>query len=347
MWSLGVCQLIFVALVCGGVIKKDEGEGDGKDIVQNIIKINEKNHLADEENEANETDVFQSILDANANAKNVEDENDPATSKPILVEGDIIKTKAIETLVSGQGSEDEQEDAISNKRYRWPKLIPYYFERSSSQKMRKAVYSAIAGYEKKTCLRFKEISPYEGRRYKGFIQFFRGGGCFSYVGMMGGEQQISIGNGCEYHGIATHEIMHALGFFHEQSRRDRDNYIKVHFENIPKDKRSQFRKYKQGEANTMNFPYDTSSIMHYGPYAFSGNGKKTITLLPGNKGPIGQRNGLSEIDVQQLNAVYCGGGSRNNCRDARYGCNRIRSYCSLGSYRNYMRKNCAKTCGMC
>ena len=51
--------------------------------------------------------------------------------------------------------------------------------------------------------------------------------------MQGGEQQISIGNGCEHHGIAMHEIMHALGFFHEQSRRDRDNYIKVHFENIP------------------------------------------------------------------------------------------------------------------
>lgn len=33
-------------------------------------------------------------------------------------------------------------------------------------------------------------------------------------------------------GRAIHEIMHALGIFHEQSRSDRDRFVKIHKENI-------------------------------------------------------------------------------------------------------------------
>ena len=30
--------------------------------------------------------------------------------------------------------------------------------------------------------------------------------CWSYVGKQGGRQEVSLGNGCEYKGIAIHEI---------------------------------------------------------------------------------------------------------------------------------------------
>ena len=56
--------------------------------------------------------------------------------------------------------------------------------------------------------------------------------CWSYLGMLGGEQPVSIGSGCEYKGIIQHEIFHALGRVHEQSRPDRDQYVTIHFENV-------------------------------------------------------------------------------------------------------------------
>ena len=56
--------------------------------------------------------------------------------------------------------------------------------------------------------------------------------CYSSVGRKGGEQIISLGNGCLDKGHAIHEIMHTLGFFHEHSRFDRDKYIKVLWWNI-------------------------------------------------------------------------------------------------------------------
>ena len=53
--------------------------------------------------------------------------------------------------------------------------------------------------------------------------FFR---CFSQIGYsFGGEHLLSLGDTCNKVATAIHELMHLIGFHHEQSRLDRDHYI--------------------------------------------------------------------------------------------------------------------------
>eukprot|EP00794_Sanderia_malayensis_P015380 gene15380-biopygen12805 len=120
----------------------------------------------------------------------------------------------------------------------------------------------------------------------------------------GGEQDISIGQGCEYKGIVMHEMMHASGFWHEQSRLDRDNYIRVFWDNVSGGRNNyNFRKYSHGQADYYGEGYDYDSIMHYGNWYFSENGKMTIQAVNDPYKIVGQRDGFSQTDVRQLNKV--------------------------------------------
>ena len=51
-------------------------------------------------------------------------------------------------------------------------------------------------------------------------------GWWSKLGMIGGRQEMNLGPGLSV-GTASHEMMHALGIEHEQSRFDRDDWIRI------------------------------------------------------------------------------------------------------------------------
>ena len=56
--------------------------------------------------------------------------------------------------------------------------------------------------------------------------------CWSYIGRKRGNQTVSLDKGCVDKGTVLHELMHAAGFLHEQSRTDRDKFVTIHWDNI-------------------------------------------------------------------------------------------------------------------
>jgi len=143
---------------------------------------------------------------------------------------------------------------------------------------------------------------------KDYILIKKDDGCFSMIGRTGrGEQILSLGNGCLVPLIVSHELMHALGFFHEQSRPDRDDFIEIEFSNIPRDLYSQFRVYATG-TSTLDFPYNYFSIMHYEWNAFAIDPKKP-TIIPTNPGiqllPLWERpQRMNPMDVERIQRHY-------------------------------------------
>lgn len=101
--------------------------------------------------------------------------------------------------------------------------------------------------------------------------------------------------------------MHSIGFYHHHMRPDRDAYLKIHYENIRNEYKTQFNKLKKSESKLMlSTPFDYQSIMIYGSKAFSKNNKATMTAkakkvkltYPFNK------TKLSRNDVVALNKLY-------------------------------------------
>lgn len=61
-----------------------------------------------------------------------------------------------------------------------------------------------------------------------------------------------------------------------QSAYDRNEYVKIHWENIQPGLENNFEKYTNKEVTHFNTTYDYYSAMHYGAYGFSKNGEPTI-----------------------------------------------------------------------
>lgn len=128
--------------------------------------------------------------------------------------------------------------------------------------------------------------------------------CLSYVGRVGGHQPIYLHDRCTDKEI-MHELMHALGFIHEQSRPDRDRYVKVNWDKIQEDRQSQFEIAPAMMAGPQSGrPFDFHSIMIYDSNAFAKNpGDLTLESRTGEKiEPAPQ--GLSEEDHARLEILY-------------------------------------------
>lgn len=206
-----------------------------------------------------------------------------------IMEGDIVLGPAIMFNPDVQHSV-----VIKGNNYRWPNgRVPYII--SSNHPQTQTILDAIAHVNEKT-----NVCVIPRTNESDYVKFVYKSGCWSMVGRQGGEQEISIGSGCGF-GAAVHEILHAIGAWHEQSRGDRDNHVTIHWENIKSGKEHNFNKHSLDGIDIGS--YDFGSIMHYGSTAFSKNGKPTITSKVRGQ-TLGQRNGLSPRDIAGIKAIY-------------------------------------------
>ncbi|NP_001254603.1 hatching enzyme precursor [Gasterosteus aculeatus] len=210
-------------------------------------------------------------------------------------------------LLEGDMLIQTQRNAIrcSNPRYSclWQKgasgyvEVPFEISNAYDNTDRNAIFTAMNEFKAKTCIRFVPR-----QREIAYLSIEPRAGCFSGVGRLGDKQVVSLQRfGCVQNGIIQHELLHALGFYHEHTRFDRDDYVRIQFNNVPS--YMQYNFVKQ-ESDYLNTPYDYSSVMHYGKTAFADAGTESIIPIPDSSVPIGQRVTMSDIDILRIKRLY-------------------------------------------
>uniref|UniRef100_A0A914VNM1 Zinc metalloproteinase n=1 Tax=Plectus sambesii TaxID=2011161 RepID=A0A914VNM1_9BILA len=253
-----------------------------------------------------------------------------------LLEGDIvIAPENVAALETGSNSTRKKRKTISNQLMKWPTAaegyIPYLLDEGLSDDTPDKVpivLEAMKFWEDNTCLNFE---PAKATDIDG-LYFVNAGGCWSSLGKQGGMQPVGIGYGCAFMAIAAHEIAHALGFYHEQSRYDRDSFVQINTQYIAAGMEQNFLKATVAEMSTFTTPYDYGSLMHYTSDSFTNNAAyPTITALDSAyQQAMGQRKGPSFYDVREMNEFY-------NCNAL---CASSTTVCQNGGYRDP--RNCAK-----
>lgn len=211
-----------------------------------------------------------------------------------LVEGDImLPISAIE----GRSTFEAR---------KWTKgRVPYRFHASVTLTNQNKMLAAMNEWESLSGLDF---IPYSGQN--DYIEIINSGaisslpaGNWSYIGRVGGRQYLSIFN-WDIHYTIMHELAHAAGIWHEQSRPDRDQYVTIQFANIQAGTEPNFA--IRNTADTVG-EYDFASIMHYPANAFTINGQPTIVANAGyeqHQGTMGNRAYLTETDKLGMQAHY-------------------------------------------
>ncbi|XP_076799820.1 zinc metalloproteinase nas-36-like [Clavelina lepadiformis] len=200
---------------------------------------------------------------------------------------------------------------------RWPLsqdkriLVPYHFGKNIRHiEHVSTIQSAAEWLANNTCIDLFPLPDEELEKtpVKAHLLVIIGNGCTSKIGKISGQagyQHLSLGVSCYNRQVALHELLHTMGFYHEQARSDRDAYIDIDFNNLPPDGVYNYRKIKEEKVVDLGFEYDFDSLMHYTSHTFALPNK--LAFVKKSDGEPLLRNDIyppSDTDIAELHALY-------------------------------------------
>ncbi|KAI5619778.1 nephrosin isoform 2 precursor [Silurus asotus] len=195
-------------------------------------------------------------------------------------------------------------DPCTARGCKWPRnqngnvIVPFVISRQYSPNERNVILRGLESFQRSTCVRF---TPRTNEEH--FLNIISDNGCYSFIGRRNGRQVVSLQRGgCVFHNIVQHELIHALGFHHEQNRSDRDQHVRILLQNVV---RGQEHNFNIVNTNNLRTPYDYNSVMQYERFAFSRNRQPTILPIPNNNVSIGRATEMSPNDILRINRLYC------------------------------------------
>ncbi|XP_053174899.1 high choriolytic enzyme 1-like [Scomber japonicus] len=209
----------------------------------------------------------------------------------------------VEDDIAYASESDRNADPCTSRDCKWDKAsdglvyVPYVIADHYTSRELAIIERGLQSFDSVTCIRFV---PHSTQKYYIHIQSLDG--CFSYVGRHFYVQDLSLKrSGCLYHDIVQHELLHALGFKHEQCRSDRDQYIRILWENVIPGWEYAFDKINTLNQGTL---YDYNSVMQYSKYAFSKNNQPTMMPIPNPNVDFGVATEMSQNDIDRVNRLY-------------------------------------------
>lgn len=184
---------------------------------------------------------------------------------------------------------------ISDRDKWWPgNRIPFVVD-STAAGMQAAIQGAIAQWNGVNFVQYVPMQPSDGD----LVIFAAGEGCQSPVGKQGGRQLIT----CKGNNVPDlmHEMGHAAGLLHEQSRPDRQRHVGVNLANIPPEKQHNF---EISSDSSIFGEYDFTSLMHYGRNFFAYDDREPTLFIPSTAPLPGST--LSAGDLAALAFMYTG-----------------------------------------